>query len=40
MPRSNLAVRYNTPFGGFKQSDTGHELASFTETKNLFIATS
>lgn len=42
---SHSAVRYNTPFGGFKQSGIGrelgpHALGSFTETKNLFIATS
>ncbi|GAB3556184.1 aldehyde dehydrogenase family protein [Spelaeicoccus albus] len=41
---SHAAVRYNTPFGGFKQSGIGRELGphaldSFTETKNLFIAT-
>ncbi len=40
---SNLSVRYNTPFGGFKQSGLGRELgpdavAAFTETKNVFIA--
>lgn len=41
---SNASVRYNTPFGGFKGSGIGRELgpdalASFTEVKNVFIAT-
>ncbi|MYV96952.1 aldehyde dehydrogenase family protein [Streptomyces sp. SID3343] len=41
---SHSAVRYWTPFGGFKQSGLGRELgpdalAAFTETKNVFIAT-
>ncbi|MPY78866.1 MAG: aldehyde dehydrogenase family protein [Actinophytocola sp.] len=41
---SHSAVRYSTPFGGFKQSGLGRELgpdalAAFTETKNVFIAT-
>ncbi|MCU1406404.1 MAG: aldehyde dehydrogenase [Glaciihabitans sp.] len=41
---SNSAVRYSTPFGGFKQSGLGRELGpdaalSFTETKNVFIST-
>lgn len=40
---SNSSVRYNAPFGGFKQSGLGRELGpdaplSFTETKNVFIA--
>jgi len=42
---SNSAVRYWTPFGGFKQSGLGRELGpdaldAFTETKNVFIDTS
>ncbi|TCP41117.1 acyl-CoA reductase-like NAD-dependent aldehyde dehydrogenase [Tamaricihabitans halophyticus] len=41
---SHSAVRYWTPFGGYKQSGLGRELGpdaaeSFTETKNVFIAT-
>lgn len=41
---SHSAVRYSTPFGGFKQSGLGRELgpdalAAFTETKNVFIST-
>jgi len=41
---SHSAVRYSTPFGGAKQSGLGRELgpdalASFTEVKNVFIAT-
>ncbi|MCV2488256.1 aldehyde dehydrogenase family protein [Geodermatophilus sp. YIM 151500] len=41
---SHSSVRYATPFGGFKQSGLGRELgpdalASFTETKNVFLAT-
>ncbi|BBY43165.1 aldehyde dehydrogenase family protein [Mycolicibacterium celeriflavum] len=40
---SHASVRYNTPFGGFKQSGLGRELGpdaplSFTETKNVFVA--
>jgi acyl-CoA reductase-like NAD-dependent aldehyde dehydrogenase len=40
---SHSSVRYNTPFGGFKQSGLGRELGPdaplhFTETKNVFIA--
>ena len=41
---SNSAVRYWTPFGGYKQSGLGRELGpdaphAFTEEKNVFIAT-
>jgi len=41
---SHSSVRYWTPFGGFKQSGLGRELGpdalgSFTEVKNVFIAT-
>ena len=41
---SNSAVRYSTPFGGFKQSGLGrehsmHVLDHYTELKNVFIAT-
>jgi len=40
---SHSSVRYNTPFGGVKQSGLGRELGpdaplSFTETKNVFIS--
>jgi len=40
---SHSSVRYNTPFGGFKQSGLGRELGPdaplhFTETKNVYIA--
>ncbi len=40
---SHSSVRYNTPFGGFKQSGLGRELGadaalSFTDTKNVFVA--
>lgn len=40
---SNSAVRYWTPFGGFKQSGLGRELGpdapdGFTEVKNVFFA--
>ena len=39
---SHSSVRYNTPFGGFKQSGLGRELGPdaplhFTETKNVFF---
>ncbi|RJQ76053.1 aldehyde dehydrogenase [Pseudonocardiaceae bacterium YIM PH 21723] len=41
---SHSAVRYWTPFGGFKQSGLGRELGpdaldGFTEVKNVFIST-
>ncbi|WP_433463778.1 aldehyde dehydrogenase family protein [Spirillospora sp. CA-128828] len=41
---SHSAVRYWTPFGGFKRSGLGRELGpdaldAFTETKNVFIST-
>ncbi|MFF9479027.1 aldehyde dehydrogenase family protein [Streptomyces sp. NPDC014733] len=41
---SHASVRYQTPFGGFKQSGIGRELGpealtAFTETKNVFIST-
>jgi acyl-CoA reductase-like NAD-dependent aldehyde dehydrogenase len=41
---SHSSVRYQTPFGGFKQSGFGRELGpdalgAFTETKNVFVAT-
>jgi acyl-CoA reductase-like NAD-dependent aldehyde dehydrogenase len=41
---SHSSVRYWTPFGGFKQSGFGRELgpdalASFTDTKNVFLST-
>ncbi|MEC4016644.1 aldehyde dehydrogenase family protein [Streptomyces sp. H27-D2] len=41
---SHSAVRYSTPFGGFRESGLGRELgpdalAAFTETKNVFIST-
>ena len=41
---SHSAVRYWTPFGGFKKSGIGRELGpnaleAFTETKNVFINT-
>lgn len=40
---SHSSVRFNTPFGGFKQSGLGRELGPdaplhFTETKNVFFA--
>ncbi|MGA8114849.1 MAG: aldehyde dehydrogenase family protein [Actinocatenispora sp.] len=42
---SHSSVRYSTPFGGFGESGLGRELgpdalASFTETKNVFLADS
>lgn len=41
---SHSAVRYSTPFGGFKHSGVGRALGPgalyrFTETKNVFIST-
>jgi acyl-CoA reductase-like NAD-dependent aldehyde dehydrogenase len=41
---SNSAVRYQTPFGGYKQSGVGRELGpdaalEFAETKSVFIPT-
>ena len=41
---SHSSVRFNTPFGGFKQSGLGRELGpdaldSFTDVKNVFIST-
>ena len=40
---SHSSVRFNTPFGGFKQAGLGRELGPdaplhFTETKNVFFA--
>ncbi len=40
---SHSSVRFNTPFGGFKQSGLGRELGAdaplaFTDIKNVFIA--
>ncbi|CAN5617522.1 aldehyde dehydrogenase family protein [soil metagenome] len=42
---SHASVRYNTPFGGFKQSGLGRELGpdaldAFTEIKTVFFASS
>lgn len=42
---SNTSVRVQTPFGGFKQSGFGrelgvHALATYSEIKNVFIASS
>jgi len=41
---SHAAVRYSTPFGGFKSSGLGRELGpdaldAFSEVKNVFVAT-
>ena len=41
---SHSSVRYNTPFGGFKQSGLGRELGpdaldAFTDVKNVFFST-
>jgi betaine-aldehyde dehydrogenase len=41
---SNTSVRVQTPFGGFKQSGFGrelgmHALSSYSEIKNVFLAT-
>ncbi|AXK32192.1 aldehyde dehydrogenase [Streptomyces armeniacus] len=41
---SHSSVRYSTPFGGYRRSGLGRELgpdalASFTETKNVFLST-
>src|SRR5207302_5722348 len=41
---SNSSVRVQTPFGGFKQSGFGrelgmHALQSYSEVKNVFVAT-